>query len=145
MLLPEGPASSAVKLGGAAHVARFDAPNVVRHAVGSGFADEMHVLPIAERRTRVLLRQHFPKNLLLDALLAAPGAEWAATAIVSAAEITAEIERCTYKPASLSARVLLMTAGTLFHTGAQPQLEDGIRRVRPPSRSRLTYDLGEVS
>lgn len=75
-------ADAAGKLGGAVHHTRFDAPNIVRHAASSGFADEMHVLPVAARRTRVLLRQYFPKGPLLSALLALPGAELAATVLV---------------------------------------------------------------
>ena len=45
-------------------IVRFDAPNIVRHCGVSGFSEEFHIVPIAPHRTRVLLRQHFPKVLL---------------------------------------------------------------------------------
>lgn len=47
-------------------IVRFDAPNVVRHCGVSGFSEEFHIIPIAPHRTRVLLRQHFPKGPILS-------------------------------------------------------------------------------
>jgi len=53
---------------------RFAAPNVVRHTAASGCAEEVHVVPISQQRTRVLLRQHFKLDGALGALLKLPGA-----------------------------------------------------------------------
>mmetsp|Transcript_76128 Transcript_76128/g.217398 ORF Transcript_76128/g.217398 Transcript_76128/m.217398 type:complete len:726 (-) Transcript_76128:1516-3693(-) len=47
-------------------IVRFDAPNIVRHCGVSGFSEEFHIVPIAPHRTRVLLRQHFPKGPILN-------------------------------------------------------------------------------
>ena len=47
-------------------IVRFDAPNIVRHCGVSGFSEEFHIVPIAPHRTRVLLRQHFPKGPILE-------------------------------------------------------------------------------
>ncbi len=51
-----------------------DAPNIVRHGGASGISQELHVLPIAPDRTRVLLRHRFPKGPIISTLLAIPGA-----------------------------------------------------------------------
>jgi len=52
---------------------RFDAPNIVRHGGVSGFHEEFHIVPIAPKRTRVLLRQHLPKGPILTTLTGFPG------------------------------------------------------------------------
>jgi O-methyltransferase involved in polyketide biosynthesis len=54
-------------------VVRFDAPNVVRHGGVSGFSEEFNIVPIGPHRTRVLLRQRFPKGPILTTLLKIPG------------------------------------------------------------------------
>ena len=57
-------------------VVRYDAPNIVRHGGVSGFSEEFNIVPIGPHRTRVLLRQRFPKGPVLSALLNVPGVEW---------------------------------------------------------------------
>jgi len=52
---------------------RYDAPNVVRHGGVSGFSEEFNIIPVGPHRTRVLLRQRFPKGPILSALLKLPG------------------------------------------------------------------------
>ena len=52
---------------------RFDAPNIVRHGGVSGFHEEFHIVPIAPKRTRVLLRQHLPKGPILTTVTGFPG------------------------------------------------------------------------
>jgi len=54
-------------------VVRYDAPNVVRHGGVSGFSEEFNIVPIGPHRTRVLLRQRFPKGPILSTLLKLPG------------------------------------------------------------------------
>lgn len=54
-------------------VVRFDAPNIVRHGGVSGFSEEFNIVPIGPHRTRVLLRQRFPKGPILSTLLNVPG------------------------------------------------------------------------
>lgn len=58
---------------GTTKVIRYDAPNVVRHCGVSGFSEEFHIIPIAPHRTRVILRQRFPKGPILQTLLGMPG------------------------------------------------------------------------
>jgi len=53
-------------------VVRYDAPNVVRHGGVSGFSEEFNIIPIGPHRTRVLLRQRFPKGPILSTLLQLP-------------------------------------------------------------------------
>ena len=50
----------------------FDAPNIVRHGGVSGFHEEFHIVPIAPKRTRVLLRQHLPKGPILTTVTKLP-------------------------------------------------------------------------
>ena len=57
-------------------VVRYDAPNIVRHGGVSGFSEEFNIVPLGPHRTRVLLRQRFPKGPVLSALLNVPGIEW---------------------------------------------------------------------
>ena len=52
---------------------KFDGPNVVRHTSAAGFSEELHILPIAAQRTRVLLRQRLPKSGMLSVLAGIPG------------------------------------------------------------------------
>jgi len=54
-------------------VVRYDSPNVVRHGGVSGFSEEFNIVPIGPHRTRVLLRQRFPKGPILSTLLNLPG------------------------------------------------------------------------
>jgi len=54
-------------------VVRFDAPNIVRHGGVSGFSEEFNIVPLGPQRTRVLLRQRFPKGPILTTLLKVPG------------------------------------------------------------------------
>jgi len=54
-------------------VVRYDAPNVVRHGGVSGFSEEFNIIPVGPHRTRVLLRQRFPKGPILSTLLKIPG------------------------------------------------------------------------
>ena len=54
-------------------VVRFDAPNIVRHGGVSGFSEEFNIIPLGPHRTRVLLRQRFPKGPILTTLLKLPG------------------------------------------------------------------------
>jgi len=54
-------------------VVRYDAPNVVRHGGVSGFSEEFNIIPLGPHRTRVLLRQRFPKGPILTTLLNIPG------------------------------------------------------------------------
>uniref|UniRef100_A0A7S3WWM3 Uncharacterized protein n=2 Tax=Emiliania huxleyi TaxID=2903 RepID=A0A7S3WWM3_EMIHU len=54
-------------------VVRYDAPNVVRHGGVSGFSEEFNIVPLGPHRTRVLLRQRFPKGPILSTLLRVPG------------------------------------------------------------------------
>jgi len=54
-------------------VVRYDAPNVVRHGGVSGFSEEFNIIPLGPHRTRVLLRQRFPKGPILSTLLNVPG------------------------------------------------------------------------
>lgn len=49
------------------------APNIVHHSADNGFIEEVHVVPIAPKRTRVLLRQRLVTGPLLSALLQVPG------------------------------------------------------------------------
>ena len=56
-------------------VVRFDAPNVVRHGGVSGFSEEFNIVPLGPHRTRVLLRQRFPKGPILSTLLGVPGVD----------------------------------------------------------------------
>uniref|UniRef100_A0A7S3B1H0 Rieske domain-containing protein n=2 Tax=Haptolina ericina TaxID=156174 RepID=A0A7S3B1H0_9EUKA len=49
--------------------------NIVRHSNAMGFAEEFHVVPVAPERTRVMLRQRFPKGAVLSTLLQLPGSE----------------------------------------------------------------------
>jgi len=56
-------------------VVRYDAPNVVRHGGVSGFSEEFNIIPLGPHRTRVLLRQRFPKGPILSTLLKIPAAE----------------------------------------------------------------------
>ena len=58
---------------GLTKVIRYDAPNVVRHCGVSGFSEEFHIVPIAPKRTRVLLRQHLPKGPILTTVTGFPG------------------------------------------------------------------------
>ena len=51
---------------------RLDTPNVVRHGGVSGFSEEFNIIPLAPHRTRVLLRQRFPKGPILSTLLNLP-------------------------------------------------------------------------
>jgi len=58
----------------AATSARFNAPNVVHHQRSEGaFYEEMHVVPIAPQRTRVMLRQQFRTEGALSVALQLPG------------------------------------------------------------------------
>ena len=64
---------------GTSKTTAHDAPVIVRHSDIFGgllgtFSEEVHVVPIAPRRARVLLRQRFPKTPLLSTLLQLPGA-----------------------------------------------------------------------
>merc|ERR1719221_2574794 len=52
---------------------RFDAPNIVRHGGVSGFEEEFHIVPVAPKRTRVLLRQHLPRGPILSTVSSIPG------------------------------------------------------------------------
>jgi len=61
---------------------RFDAPNIVRHGGVSGFHEEFHIVPIAPKRTRVLLRQHLPKGPILTTLTGVPGVPQALDTLV---------------------------------------------------------------
>jgi len=54
-------------------VVRYDAPNIVRHGGVSGFSEEFNIIPLGPQRTRVLLRQRFPKGPILSTLLKLPG------------------------------------------------------------------------
>jgi len=54
-------------------VVRYDAPNIVRHGGVSGFSEEFNIIPLGPHRTRVLLRQRFPKGPILSTLLNIPG------------------------------------------------------------------------
>jgi len=54
-------------------VVRYDAPNIVRHGGVSGFSEEFNIIPLGPHRTRVLLRQRFPKGPILSTLLGVPG------------------------------------------------------------------------
>jgi len=54
-------------------IVRYDSPNIVRHGGVSGFSEEFNIVPIAPHRTRVLLRQRFPKGPILSTLLKVPG------------------------------------------------------------------------
>jgi len=54
--------------------AQFHAPSIVRHVGANGRTEQVHVVPIAPHRTRVLIRQHFKKESVLSALLQLPGA-----------------------------------------------------------------------
>ena len=54
-------------------VVRYDAPNVVRHGGVSGFSEEFNIIPLGPHRTRVLLRQRFPKGPILSTMLGVPG------------------------------------------------------------------------
>ena len=54
-------------------VVRYDAPNIVRHGGVSGFSEEFNIIPVGPHRTRVLLRQRFPKGPILSTLLGIPG------------------------------------------------------------------------
>lgn len=56
-------------------VVRLDAPNIVRHGGVSGFSEEFNIIPIGPHRTRVLLRQRFPKGPILSSMLNMPGVE----------------------------------------------------------------------
>tara|TARA_B110001452_G_scaffold85667_1_gene70002 strand:- start:2169 stop:2762 length:594 start_codon:yes stop_codon:yes gene_type:complete len=47
---------------------------VVHRGTKGGISEELHVVPIAPDRTRVMLRQRFPKGPTLSALLQLPGA-----------------------------------------------------------------------
>ena len=58
---------------GTTKIIRFDPPNIVRHCGVSGFHEEFHIIPVAPGRTRVLLRQRFPKGPILSTLTALPG------------------------------------------------------------------------
>jgi len=50
--------------------------HIVQHADAQGaFSEEVHVMPVAQQRTRVMLRQRFPKGAVQSALLQLPGAE----------------------------------------------------------------------
>jgi len=54
--------------------ARLDGPNVVRLLGGEGYSEELHAVPVAPRRCRVILRQRFPQTTPLARLLTAlPG------------------------------------------------------------------------
>ena len=55
------------------HSGSYAAPNVVHHSGVNGYAEEVHVVPIARQRARVLLRQHIRKGALLSAAGAIPG------------------------------------------------------------------------
>lgn len=54
-------------------IVRYDSPNVVRHGGVSGFSEEFNIIPLGPHRTRVLLRQRFPKGPILSTLLGIPG------------------------------------------------------------------------
>jgi len=58
------------------------ASNVVRYADAQGFGEELHVMPVAQQRTRVMLRQRFPKGPIQSSLLQLPGAGSLLTFIV---------------------------------------------------------------
>mmetsp|Transcript_73922 Transcript_73922/g.222271 ORF Transcript_73922/g.222271 Transcript_73922/m.222271 type:complete len:486 (-) Transcript_73922:584-2041(-) len=58
---------------GSSKVVQHSAPNIIHRRGASGFAEEVHVVPIAGDRTRVLLRQRFPRdNAVLARLLGLP-------------------------------------------------------------------------
>mmetsp|Transcript_16891 Transcript_16891/g.31489 ORF Transcript_16891/g.31489 Transcript_16891/m.31489 type:complete len:504 (+) Transcript_16891:88-1599(+) len=63
----------ALKSGEAGVACKHIAPNIVRHSGDTGFMEEVHVVPIAPKRTRVLLRQRLAKGPLLSVLLQLPG------------------------------------------------------------------------
>ena len=45
----------------------------VRHGGVSGFSEEFNIIPLGPHRTRVLLRQRFPKGPILSTMLGVPG------------------------------------------------------------------------
>ncbi|KAL1496239.1 hypothetical protein AB1Y20_016202 [Prymnesium parvum] len=59
---------------GTSKVVQHSTPNIVHRRGVSGFTEELHVVPIAPDRSRVLLRQRFPQVPLLQRLLQLPGA-----------------------------------------------------------------------
>ena len=59
---------------GSSKVIQHAAPNIVHRRGASGFSEEVHILPIAPDRTRVLLRQRFPEGTPLTKLLQLPAA-----------------------------------------------------------------------
>ena len=62
---------------------RFDPPNIVRHDGVSGFEEELHIVPIAPHRTRVLLRQHLPRGRILSTITGVPGLKLILTLLVN--------------------------------------------------------------
>jgi len=70
-------ASPHLTLGETAPASEFNAPNVVTHQSSEGallaFDEEMHVVPIAPQRTRVMLRQQFQTDGALSVALQLPG------------------------------------------------------------------------
>ena len=82
---------------GTSKTTAHDGPVIVRHGDIFGgllgtFSEEVHVVPIAQRRSRVLLRQRFPKTPLLSMLLQLPGA---------IALFTLVVQNCAPPPPSL--------------------------------------------
>jgi len=77
----ESPHLSSLSEPGRDGEARLEAPNVVHHSQ-RGFAEELHVVPIAPQRTRVMLRQRFPQGAVLAALMQLPGAKSVFTLLV---------------------------------------------------------------
>ncbi|KAL3895918.1 MAG: hypothetical protein SGPRY_013393 [Prymnesium sp.] len=58
---------------GTSRVVQHALPNVVHREGSSGFTEEIHVIPIAPGRSRVLLRQTFPDIPFLRRVLRVPG------------------------------------------------------------------------
>lgn len=57
---------------GSSKVVQHATPNIIHRRGASGFSEEVHILPIAPDRTRVLLRQRFPEVPFLQKLLQVP-------------------------------------------------------------------------
>ena len=98
-------------------VVRFDSPNVVRHGGVSGFSEEFNIIPIGPHRTRVLLRQRFPKGPILSALLSLPGTE---PLMQCAAACSARVEH-TVRPTCRTHRLTPRRPGMRQPTRSPPR------------------------
>lgn len=62
-----------LKSDGVSTTRTYEMPSIVRHAGADGFSEEVHIVPIAPQRTRLLLRHRLPRGHPFSAIGQLPG------------------------------------------------------------------------